>query len=203
MKRWQWALRLLTRRMWFRAALFCLFALALSLAGALAGHTISYEFAARVGAQSVDNILNVLASSMLAVTTFSLTAMVSAYAGATTNITPRAVQLLVDDTTAQNALATFLGSFLFAVAGIIALSTGLYGETGRVILLAGTILVIVVIVLTFLRWIQHITQFGRVGDTIGRVERAASHAVEMMALRPRFGTNEQTSAPHEDRKSVV
>ncbi|WJM25797.1 DUF2254 domain-containing protein [Novosphingobium resinovorum] len=197
MKQWQWALRLLTRRMWFRAALFCFFALALSLAGALAGHTISYEFAASVGAQSVDNILNVLASSMLAVTTFSLTAMVSAYAGATSNITPRAVQLLVDDTTAQNALATFLGSFLFAVAGIIALSTGLYGETGRVILLAGTILVIVVIVITFLRWIQHITQFGRVGDTIGRVERAASRAVEMMALRPRFGTNEQTSAPHE------
>jgi len=195
MKRWQWAVRLLTRRMWFRATLFCLFAVGLAMVGALLGHMISYEFAAKVGAKSVDNILNVLASSMLAVTTFSLTAMVSAYAGATSNITPRAVQLLVDDTTAQNALATFLGSFLFAVVGIIALSTGLYGETGRVILFAGTILVIALIIVTFLRWIEHITRFGRVGDTIERVERAATQAVRAMAQRPRFGEKERRAVP--------
>lgn len=195
MKRWQWAVRLLTRRMWFRAALFCLFAVALAMVGALLGHMISYDFAAKVGAKSVDNILNVLASSMLAVTTFSLTAMVSAYAGATSNITPRAVQLLVDDTTAQNALATFLGSFLFAVVGIIALSTGLYGETGRVILFAGTILVIALIIVTFLRWIEHITRFGRVGDTIERVERAATQAARAMVQRPRFGEKERRAVP--------
>ncbi|WP_294189274.1 DUF2254 domain-containing protein [uncultured Sphingomonas sp.] len=179
--RWQWVLSLLTRRMWFRAALFCLFGGALALAGALAGHTISYEFATKVGAKSVDNILSMLASSMLAVTTFSLTAMVSAFSGATSTITPRAVQLLVDDSTAQNALATFLGSFLFAIVGIIALSTGLYGETGRVILLAGTVMVIVFIVVTLLRWIEHIARFGRVADTIDRVERAATEALGTIA----------------------
>jgi uncharacterized membrane protein len=197
MKRWHWAVRLLTRRMWFRAALFCLFAVALAMAGALLGHTISYDFAARIGAKSVDNILNVLASSMLAVTTFSLTAMVSAYAGATSNITPRAVQLLIDDTTAQNALATFLGSFLFAVVGIIALSTGLYGETGRVILFGGTILVIAFIVVTFLRWIEHISRFGRVSDTIERVERAAILAVRAMPQRPQFGGHHGRAVPQD------
>lgn len=195
MKRWQWAARLLTRRMWFRAALFCLFAVTVAMAGALLGNMISYDFAAKVGAKSVDNILNVLASSMLAVTTFSLTAMVSAYAGATSNITPRAVQLLIDDVTAQNALATFLGSFLFAVVGIIALSTGLYGETGRVILLAGTVLVIALIIVTFLRWIEHVTRFGRVSDTIERVERAATQAVFTMVQRPRFGAKNRWTVP--------
>jgi uncharacterized membrane protein len=50
--------------------------------------------------------------------------VVSAYSGATSNITPRAVLLLIDDTTAQNALATVLGSFLFAIVGVITLSTG-------------------------------------------------------------------------------
>ena len=174
-------MRLLTRRMWFRAALFCLFGGALALAGALAGHTISYDFATKVGAKSVDSILNMLASSMLAVTTFSLTAMVSAFSGATSTITPRAVQLLVDDSTAQNALATFLGSFLFAIVGIIALSTGLYGDTGRVILLAGTVVVIAFITVTLLRWIQHIARFGRVADTIDRVEHAATEALGTIA----------------------
>lgn len=195
MKRWQWAIRLLSRRMWFRAALFCLFAVLLALAAPLIGRAISNDFATRVGAQSVDSILNVLASSMLAVTTFSLTAMVSAYSGATSNITPRAVQLLVEDRTAQNALATFLGSFLFAVVGIIALSTGVYDETGRVILYAGTILVIAVIALTLLGWIEHITHFGRMSDTIDRVERAATEAVCRLAQSPRFGLCGPTEFP--------
>ena len=195
MNRWQWVIRLLARRIWFRAALFCAFAVALALAGALIGHAVSYDFAAKIGSKSVDNILNVLASSMLAVTTFSLSVMVSAYAGATSSITPRAVQLLIDDPRAQNAIATFLGSFLFAIVGIIALSTGVYGETGRVILYAGTILVILVIVVTFVRWIEHIARFGRVGDTIDRVERAATIAVRAMAQRPRFGPRRRVTLP--------
>ncbi len=37
----------------------------------------------KVGAEAVDNILNILASSMLAVTTFSLSIMVTAYGSAT------------------------------------------------------------------------------------------------------------------------
>ncbi|MEG3173246.1 DUF2254 domain-containing protein [Sphingomonas sp. ZB1N12] len=188
MTRWQWLIRLLTRRMWFRAALVSAFGGALALAGALVGHTISYQFAATIGAKSVDGILTILASSMLAVTTFSLTAMVSAYSGATSTITPRAVQLLIDDSTAQNTLATFLGSFLFAIVGIIALSTGLYSETGRVILLAGTVAVIIFIVVTLLRWIEHITRFGRVSDTIDRVERAAIAAVDTIPVPLALGT---------------
>ncbi|WP_267387212.1 DUF2254 domain-containing protein [Sphingomonas sp. GC_Shp_3] len=186
MRRWQWALQLLTRRMWFRAGLFCVFAVALALASAFAGHLISYDLAAKIGSKSVDSILNLLASSMLAVTTFSLTAMVQAYSGATSTITPRAVQLLVDDSTSQNALATFLGSFLFAIVGIIALSTGIYGETGRVILFGGTILVIGLIVITFLRWIEHVTRFGRMADTIARVEKAAAQSVRGMTQRLSF-----------------
>lgn len=183
--------------MWFRAALFCFFAVGLALASALVGHAIPYEFAAQIGSKSVDGILNLLASSMLAVTTFSLSVMVQAYSAATSNITPRAVQLLIDDSTSQNALATFLGSFLFSIVGIIALSTGIYGETGRVILYGGTILVIVLIVVTFLRWIEHVTRFGRVADTIARVERAATQAARGMTQRPRFGPTDTPSLSSE------
>ncbi|MFD1950286.1 DUF2254 domain-containing protein [Sphingomonas arantia] len=185
-------MRLLTRHVWFRAALFCVFAASLALAGAVVGPVLSYDFGTKIGAKSVDNILNVLAASMLTVTTFSLTAMVQAYSGATSSITPRAVQLLIDDTTAQNALSTFLGSFLFAVVGIIALSTDLYGETGRVILYIGTILVILYIVVTLLRWIEHVANFGRVSDTINRVETAALKAVADLTVPLRFHASTTT-----------
>lgn len=77
--------------------------------------------------------------------------------------------------------------FLRAIVGIIALSTGVYGDTGRAIHYAGTIVVIGVIVATFLSWIEYIACFGRVADTIDRVERAAREAVQTMGRRPRLG----------------
>ncbi|MDK2767272.1 MAG: DUF2254 domain-containing protein [Sphingomonas sp.] len=186
MSRWAWVWRVVSRRLWFRAAAFSLAAVVLALLAPLVAPLVPYTLGAKIGADAVDNILGIIASSMLAVTTFSLTAMVSAYGAATSNVTPRAVALLVEDSTSQNALSTFLGAFLFAIVGIIALSTGFYGQQGRVLLFAGTIALIVVIVVTLLRWIQHIALLGRVHDTITRVERAAIAAAERMQHRPRI-----------------
>ncbi|MBW0143868.1 DUF2254 domain-containing protein [Sphingomicrobium sp. B8] len=164
--------------MWFRAALIALLSVVLALAAAGIAPIIPYELSLKIGANAADNILTILASSMLAVTTFSLTAMVTAFSGAAQLGTPRATELLIEDKTAQNALSTFLGGFLFAIVGIIALSTGLYGEQGRAILLIGTILMIAWIVLTLLRWIGKLAHFGRLGDTITRVEDKAATALE-------------------------
>lgn len=96
---------------------------------------IPQELPTKIGADAVDKILGIIASSMLTVTTFSLTTMVSAYSAATTNVTPRATKLVIEDSTTQNVLATFVGSFLFSLVGIIALTTGAYGDRGRLILL--------------------------------------------------------------------
>lgn len=179
MPRWQWIVKELLSRIWFRAALIALLSVALALAAAGLAPILPYDFSLKIGANAADNILTILASSMLAVTTFSLTAMVTAFTGAAQLGTPRATQLLIEDSTAQNALSTFLGGFLFAIVGIIALSTGLYGEQGRAILLLGTILMIAWIVVTLLRWIGRLAYFGRVGDTIKRVEKKAAEALDL------------------------
>ncbi|OYY88704.1 MAG: hypothetical protein B7Y45_14165 [Sphingomonas sp. 28-66-16] len=171
--------------MWFRAALFSIFSVGLALLAAFVAPFVPYTISTKIGSDAVDNILEILASSMLAVTTFSLTAMVSAFSGASSTITPRATQLLVQDATAQNALSTFLGAFLFSIVGICALSTGIYGKSGRVILFVGTILVIAIIVFTLLRWIEHLSSFGRVGSTIEQVERVTKMAVEQSGFRVR------------------
>lgn len=178
--RWRWLVSLLFRRIWFRAALFSLFSVGLALVAAVVAPFVPYDINTKIGSDAVDNILGILASSMLAVTTFSLTAMVSAVAGATSTVTPRATQLLVEDSTAQNALSTFIGAFLFSIVGICALSTGIYDKSGRVILFVGTILVIAIIVMTLLRWIGHLTSFGRVGDTIDRVEKVTTAAIDRL-----------------------
>lgn len=174
---WRWRLVRLTRRLWFRATLISLLAVAAALASLAISPYLPEGLSAKIGAEAVDKILSIIASSMLAVTTFSLSTMVSAYAAATSNVTPRATRLLIEDATTQNVLAVFVGSFLFSLVGIITLSMGAYGERGRVVLFAVTILVILLIVVTLLRWIDYVIRLGRVGETTEEVEAATLSAM--------------------------
>ena len=185
--RWRWVTSQLTKRLWFRASLFSLLGVATALLAVVFKDLIPESLSARIGADAVDKILGIIASSMLAVTTFSLSTMVSAYSAASSGVTPRATTLVMEDTTTQNALATFIGSFLFSLVGIIALSTGAYGTQGRVLLFAVTIAVVVLIVYTLLRWIDHLSKLGRVGETIDRVENAAMAAINQRAQWPYMG----------------
>jgi uncharacterized membrane protein len=185
--RWRWLFHQITKRLWFRASLFSLLGVATALLAVVFNDFIPASLPARIGADAVDKILGIIASSMLAVTTFSLSTMVTAYGAASSGVTPRATTLVMEDTTTQNALATFIGSFLFSLVGIIALSTGAYGTQGRVLLFAVTIAVVILIVYTLLRWIDHLSRLGRVGETIDRVETAAILAIEHRVQWPFLG----------------
>jgi uncharacterized membrane protein len=185
--RWQWLLLQLSRRLWLRVSLFAVVAIVTALLGIVAPDFLPSFVPTRIGPDAIDRILGILASSMLAVTTFSLATMVSAYGAATNNATPRATKLLMDDPTSQNALGTFIGSFLFSLVGIIALSTGAYGEAGRLLLFAVTLAVVALIVITILRWIDHLSRLGRVGETIDRVEAAAQRALRERIRTPYLG----------------
>lgn len=187
MSKWLWLLSRILRRTWFRATMFSLLAAATALIAIVVEPYIPRDLPTKIGADAVDNILGIIASSMLAVTTFSLSTMVSAYSAATSNVTPRATTLIMEDSTTQNVLSTFLGSFLFSLVGIIALSTGAYGEAGRVVLFAVTILVIALIVVTLLRWIDHLSRLGRVTETTARVEAAAAKAMRLRFETPHLG----------------
>ncbi|WP_437185514.1 DUF2254 domain-containing protein [Planctomicrobium sp. SH668] len=176
-----------TRKLWARTTLFALLGVVSALISIGAQWIYPGKIPFKIGADSVDGILGILASSMLSVTTFSLSVMIAAYSSVTTNVTPRATKLLIQDSTTQNALATFIGSFLYSLVGIIALSTGAYGDGGRLVLFLVTLLVIGLIVFTLLRWIDHLSRFGRVGETTDRVEAAATRAIEDRLENPFLG----------------
>lgn len=185
--KWAWWLSQIARRIWFRATLFSVLAVATALLAAVAAPYIPATLPGQIGADAVDNILSIIASSMLAVTTFSLSTMVSAYSAASSSVTPRATSLIMEDSTTQNVLATFIGSFLFSLVGIIALTTGAYGETGRLVLFLVTIGVIILVVVTLLRWIDHLSRLGSVTETTERVEKATARALETLAAAPYLG----------------
>ncbi len=185
--KWQWILGRLRRQIWFPVSLYGVLAIGTSLVSAVLGDYVSTDWSSRLGAGSVGTILNILASSMLAVTTFSLSIMLGAFAAAATGATPRATQLLKDDRTTQHVLASFLGGFLFSLVGIIGLQSGIYQQGGRVILFAATLVVIALIVGSLLRWIVHMTDYGRLSDTISRVEEAAAKAMIGRMKNPYLG----------------
>ncbi len=180
-------LRQFARRLWVRAAAFALLGVVAAMGGRYLGPYLPEDVLDLSGAQSVRGLLNILASSMLAVTTFSLSIMVQAYSAAAAAVTPRAVDLLLEDRTSQTVLSTFLGAFLFALVGLIALEAGAYGDPGRVVLFFATIAVTAAVVVAMLRWIAHLTLFGRVGDTTQRVENAALEALRDRLSRPGLG----------------
>ncbi|GMA28899.1 hypothetical protein GCM10025874_21520 [Arenivirga flava] len=178
-----------------RAAVFGVIAIAFALAAGLIGAALPVQVGFELGQNSVDSLLQIIATAMLTATTFSITAMVTAYSSAATNGTPRATQLLVADPTSQNSLSTFVGAFVFAMVGIIALSTGYYTEQGRIILFLGTLIIIAIVVVTLMRWIAHLAQFGRMADIIDRVERAASDSLTAYAERPTLGARPLETIP--------
>lgn len=185
--KWQWLLTQLLRTLWLRATLFGLLAITVALIAIPIERAVDTEMPVTVTAESVIKILDILASSMLAVTTFSLGVMVTAYGSASSGATPRANQLIKQDTTTQNVLATFLGSFIFSLVAIITMQTGLYGETGRLILFVTTLGVVTLIVITMLRWIDHLSKLGRVGETTQRVESATVNALREWVDHPSLG----------------
>lgn len=186
----------LGRQVWVRAALFTLIAVVVALAARFVGPLLPFEFAIDLGQNAVDSLLQIIATAMLTVSTFSVTAMVTAFSSATTTATPRSTPLLIADPTSQNAVSTFIGAFTFSLVGIVALSTGYYDERGRTILFVSTLVVIGIVVFTLLRWISHLSTFGRMADVIDRVERAAGTSLSLHAQSPTLDAHPAEPLPH-------
>lgn len=191
---WWLAVRMM-KRLWFRATLFALIAVVTAVVGIAVGPYIPDRLSDLIGAKAVDAILTILASSMLAVTTFSLSTLVSATNAAANSGTPRAISLILQDRTAQTALSTFLGAFLFSLVGLIALNTGLYGGGGRLVLFAATLVVILLIVTMLLRWIDHLAGLGNVGETIRRAAERAAEAIRLNRDHPALGGRVAVAIP--------
>lgn len=194
-----WLVRRAASKIWFRAALISAASFVVAAFAGIVARAVPYHFTGDIGQDAVGTVLEIMASSMLAVTTFSLTAMVSAYSSATQLATPRATQLLISDRMSQNALSTFLGAFIFAIVGIIGLQTRLYGGQGRVLLLIATVMLVALVVVTLLRWIAHLAAFGRMSDVIDRVEDAARSAMVAFAKDPHGGGRPSIPLPTDAR----
>lgn len=177
MNRWLFLLRRLGRKLWLRASLYALLGVVTAIAATLARGLVHDDFAARFGGDSVVSVLTILASSMLAVATFSLGAMVTAYTSVSQQVTPRVAELITGDETTQKSLSTFVGAFLYAIVGVTAVNAGYYGAEGRAVIFVITLGVVGLVAFRLLAWVNRLSSLARVGHMIERVEGITREAM--------------------------
>lgn len=178
MARWLFLLTQLLNRLWLTVALYSALGLAAALAAAKLDRFVPEDFPLKLGSDSVGDILAIIASSMLAVATFSLSALVNAYTSVAANASPRAAELLVSDIGIRRSLATFVGAFMYAIVGIVAVHTGYYGAQGRVILFFVTLGVLLLVTLAMLRWIGDLSRLAQIGPVVERVSEVTWKALQ-------------------------
>lgn len=183
----------LAHALWLRASLFAAIAVSAALLAHELGPLIPSRWVEFVGEDPVEELLKVMASSMLAVATFSLTAMVAAYGSVTTNASPRAAALLLEDKSAHNALSSFIGAFIFSIVGLVALGTGYFDGPSRFVLFVETLVVLGLVVLRLLGWIDQVSRMGRVGAAIDQVEKALKQS--LTERRPFLGAEAASRGP--------
>ncbi|AWG21878.1 hypothetical protein FFWV33_10230 [Flavobacterium faecale] len=176
--------RVFSHKLWFKPLLFCLFSVAAALFARLADGFGFSELVPDIKADSIEGLLDTIANTMLVISIFAVGSMVSAFTSASNNATPRSFKIIVTDDVSLNALAVFIGAFIFSIVATIALNNGYYGKTGRFVLFVVTILFFTVVILTFLHWVDKISRLGRLENTISQVENVATQSLEAYIQHP-------------------
>ena len=168
----------LRERLWVKPLAICLLSIASVFAAKVAEDTKFVQFIPAVSADSVENLLSIMASSMLVIATFAVGSMVSAYASASSTATPRSFTLVIADDVSQNALSTFIGAFIFSVVALTAVKNDYFETAGLFTLFVLMAAVFAIVILTFLRWVDRIARLGRLGMTIDVVEKTTADAMK-------------------------
>lgn len=196
---WQ-KFRRVSRILWVRVA----FILALSVIAALSAKLLDPFIPEapkdRFTEQATLPILTILANGMLAVATFSLGVMVSSHRTTAEQTTPRIHRLLMEDTSTQSMLATFIGAFVFSLSSIILFRAGYYSESASVIVFAMTVFVVLAIVVSLIRWIHQLSRLGSMDYALERAEETAAEVLDAMRARPNLGArplNDDVVIPQE------
>lgn len=168
----------LQERLWIRPLLLCLFSIGAVFLAKYADSTSLDRYVPELAPESLDALLTVMASSMLVIATFSVGSMVSAYASASSTVTPRSFSVVVADDASQNALSTFVGAFIFSIVALTALNNAYFETAGLFVLFLLTGTVFGSVIITFVRWVDRIARLGRMGSTIEKVENATAKALQ-------------------------
>lgn len=195
--------RAYSRKLWVRVVIMGLLSfVALGLTQLIEGF-VPDKIATMLHGDAADRLLNIIANAMLAVTTFSLTVMVSVYRASSTQWTPRVHRLILEDPTTQNTLAVFIGAYVYALVAIILRELGVYVDERAFVLFIMTVLVLAVIVIYLIRWVLHLQTFGSLMDVTRQIETVTVSGFKERLQNPCLGANALTDDVPEGAEKVL
>jgi uncharacterized membrane protein len=184
----------LYHKLWLRVCLYALSSALIAVIGPWGVWVLPASWTMTLSASAVLPVLTILASSMLAVSTFSLNVMVSAHRAAAQNATPRVHRLLLEDTTTQSVLGVFIGAFVYALTSIVLTNMGFYSNEALLIVMVVTVMMVALVIAAMLRWIEHLSTLGSLDDTLRLMQRRTSKRLTAFRKRPAYGALPLTDA---------
>jgi len=177
--------RIIRTALWFRPAVWSLLAAAAvvgiaSLDQKLAD--IGLGSRAMVEAEAVKDLLRLMAGGMLTVTTVTLSVTMVVLSLAANQASPRAVPELMADPVTQNALSTFLATFVFALAALAAFGYGAVAPAGVNLIFVAAVILGLWAVRYLVQWMHHVAQSSKLNEIISKVfDQADSSLAEYLA----------------------
>ncbi|WP_301098164.1 DUF2254 family protein [Otariodibacter sp.] len=191
MYQWLLAFNKPSNRLWVTPAYWALLTVIFVLSLRFGTRFFTEDIFPDISHDTLSNLLNIIASSMLAVSTFSLSIMVSAFSSAANSATPRATDLVMGDEHTRTAITSFICAFIYAIIAQTALGMGFYGQNGRFILFISTIAVLTYLIVTLIHWVYTLSQLGRLRNTLTKIEKVASDALQTYRSHPQMGATWQ------------
>lgn len=185
--RWLIAVKKPANQLWLVPAYWAIFAVIFAFIARFFGDMLQTGILPDIERSTLDGLLSIVASSMLSVSTFSLSIMVSAFSSAANGATPRAMNLVMADDNTRTAIASFIAAFIYAVIAKTALGMEYYGQNGRFILFVGTIAVLVYLIVTLIRWVFTLSQLGSLGNTLHKISAKTESALDHYYTAPDMG----------------
>lgn len=176
-----------SKNLWVHPTLGAIFAILFSLLASVGNYLLPEHYVPHISAETLSSLLDIIASSMLAVTTFSLSIMVSALASTSNTATPRARLLIIEDDYTRIAIASFISAFIYSVIAKIALGLKYYGTEGRFLLFLSTIIVLLYLIYTLIRWVQTISGLGSLNDALSKIENKSRTSLSIYRAQPDLG----------------
>jgi uncharacterized membrane protein len=167
--------------MWFRPSVCSLLAAAVALAIAGTDQSIP-EGTARllpvIDSEAAKDLLRLVAAGMLTVTTVTLSVTMLVLNLTASQASPRAVPELMADPVTQNALSTFLATFVFAVTAL-----GLFGfkavsDTGVTLIFAVAVFLGVWAIRYLMQWMHHVAVSSKLNSIIVKIHDQAENCLE-------------------------
>ncbi|MGR3491951.1 MAG: DUF2254 domain-containing protein [Shimia sp.] len=177
------------RELWVRVVLMGTLAfVALGVAVALSA-VLPDDLSSTLAGEAADRLLMVIANAMLAVTTFSLTVMVTVFFNASAQWTPRVHRVAMADNVTQHTLATFIGAYVYALVGIILRELNVFSDEKALVLFVMTCAVLAFVVWSLIRWTLHLQTFGSLLDSTRQTEDVARREFRKRYEKPCLGAN--------------